>query len=109
MNRLLKFWQFKKDNDIIILNDYIILNFINSSRGNLRRILKIISERLTHRYITLYYGDCYDIIDKLKSLGFGIKIYDDSNEYSENTDDKVKVSWEYDNTIIDNDKDDDLS
>ena len=89
----------------VILNDYTILNFIKKSRGNLRKILKLISRRLTHEYITLYYEDCESIIDNLKSLGFTIKIYDDSNEYSENFDDKVKISWECDfkNTINEDD------
>ena len=89
----------------VILNDYTILNFIQNSRGNLRKILKLISKRLTQEYITLNHEDCKDVIDNLKSFGFSIKIYDDSNEYSENFDDKVKISWkcDFENTISDDD------
>lgn len=89
----------------VILNDYTILNFIQKSQEKLKKILKLISERLTQEYITLYYEDCKDVIDSLKSFGFGIKIYDDSNEYSENFDDKVKISWKCDfkNTINNDD------
>ncbi|MFA5585585.1 MAG: hypothetical protein WDA02_03450 [Saccharofermentanales bacterium] len=89
----------------VILNDYTILNFIQKSRGKLKKILKLISEKLTQEYITLYHEDCKDVIDSLKSFGFDIKIYDDSNEYSENFDDKIKISWKCDfkNTISDDD------
>jgi len=94
-----------RDSKKVILNDYTILNFITNSRGVLRKILKLISERLTQEYIVIYHEECKDIISDLKSFGFGVKIYDDSNEYSENFDDKVKISWicDFDNTISDED------
>ena len=49
------------------------------------------------------YPDSYivfeDVSDEdvrtLKELGFGIRIYDDSNEYSESFGDKCKIMWEW--------------
>jgi len=35
----------------VILNDYTILNFIQKSQEKLKKILKLISERLTQEYI----------------------------------------------------------
>lgn len=94
-----------KDDKKVTLNDHIILDFINKSTGRLKKVLKLISERLTQEYIVIYHEECKDIIDDLKSFGFGVKIYDDSNEFSENFDDKVKISWKCDfaNTINDDD------
>ena len=44
--------------------------------------------------ITIRYQ--YDkIIRELMDTGFGIKVYDDSNEYSDDFTDKVKISWEW--------------
>jgi hypothetical protein len=42
------------------------------------------------------YGDLNrDDAKKLMEFGFGLKIYDDSNEYSDYFGDKYKISWEY--------------
>lgn len=93
----------KYHDDLITLNDYNILSLISKSRGVMRYVLKLISERLNNGYIVINYQDCVDIIDDLKSMNFDIKIYDDSNEYSENFDDKVKISWNVDDVISDDD------
>lgn len=52
----------KRSNKKVILNDYTILSFIEKSRGNLRTILKLISERLTQEYIIVYYTECENVI-----------------------------------------------
>jgi len=85
---------FNKNNNLIELDDYKILNLYKNSRNELKRIFKIISHRLSEEYITISFDiiDQNDI-DRLKNLGFGVKIYNDSNEYSEDFRDKIKISW----------------
>lgn len=75
----------------IILNNIIIQDLIYQNKGQLKKVLKLISKNLKQEDIVLHYSECEDVIDDLKSMEFEVEIYSD-DEY----DDKVKISWNYD-------------
>ena len=110
MNRLMSFLKFNKSSELIQLNISIIEKLIEDNT-DLEKILKYVKT-----YVDDFYGedsgngedgedypDNYIVFnditdeesDKLKELGFGVKIYDDSNEYSNDFRDKYKISWDW--------------
>jgi hypothetical protein len=89
----------KKIKDTINIDEDIIQDLIkNEQNSDVKQILLIISKKLNHDYVTLSYDEKIindDSLESLKSLGFSVKTYDDSNEYSEDFENKVKISWKY--------------
>lgn len=81
------------------LDESIIGKLIEDEEdSDVKEILSIVSKYINHDYITLYLTEPFmnDVsIQRLKSIGFSVKIYDDSNEYTEYPADKVKISWNY--------------
>ena len=81
------------------IDEDILYNMIKNEKNyDAKQILLIISKHINLYYITLYETEKFindESIERIKSLGFLVKVYDDSNEYSDNFADKVKISWNY--------------
>jgi hypothetical protein len=92
------FFNFKKEKGVDIDED-IILNLVrNENDPDVKQILLIISNHVNQHYVTISEDNDFitdESIEKIKSLGFLVKVYDDSNEYSDDFANKVKISWNY--------------
>lgn len=98
MKKLFSFKNFFKKDNKISLDDNDINKLIFQSIGKVKSILEIIKNNLKLEYIVLSNKD-YSIRDmsKLRNLGFDVEQYDDSNEYSEDFNDKFKIKWKFKN------------
>lgn len=99
MKNLKTFESFFSKPKSIELDEDIIYDLVRSEQDyDVKQILLIISKHLNQNYLTLSENERIindRSIEKIKSLGFLVKIYDDSNEYSEDFADKIKISWDY--------------